>query len=172
MARFAELDENGVVVSIYNTDDYQAASRFGWVGIADNVEIGWRDGGDTYFYPPYATVGKYRFMFELFAQIEQLFLDASLKEAEALTPAQMLDPEMDERTAALVTLRNARLRFDALEVIELGDAATVAFLNACGVLGTFGPDPALAPLRIAEIQANTLAPDLRPEEAPAEEVPA
>lgn len=103
-------------------------------------------------------VGKYRFMFELFADIEQLFLDAFLTSAQSLTQSDLLDPAMDAQTQCLVVLRNAWQRFQALEFIELDAPATIKFLECCKTLGVFGVDLALADLRIASIRNDEDAP--------------
>jgi hypothetical protein len=143
--------ENGVVVDL-TPGDLEFADRVGLPLVEDEVQIGWIEDGPGFFRPPYDVVPKYRFLFELFADVEQLVLDATLTEADALLPAEMLDPNQDQRTADLIVIRNAWKRFQSLELIELGAPATVAFLNACNGLGVFGE---FGDLRIADIRDNT-----------------
>lgn len=101
------------------------------------------------------TVTKHRFLFELHHAFEQMALDAARKSADALTPAEIVDPA----NLNLAILRNAEARMAYATEVQLASPATLAFLTASKELGVYGPDPDLAELRIAAILANQLPPD-------------
>lgn len=107
-------------------------------------------------------VTAYRLLFELLQPLQQLVLDAAVLEANTiLTPAAMLDPAADDRTKALIIIRNGRERID-----KRGDAAFPldtpqmrTFLAAARTLKVFGQDvtpeeQSLADLEIGRILEN------------------
>jgi hypothetical protein len=152
--------ENDVITHLQQGGTLEFADAAGLPLVPDEVQIGWIADPTSpgNFRPPFDTVPKYRFLFELFSNQEQVILDARHNEAAALTSAEMLDPQITEYNAALVVMRNAKQRFDSLTVVELGASATVAFLQACKTVGVFGEDATAADTRIEAIQANTDSP--------------
>jgi hypothetical protein len=161
MGYVAKIENN--VVTAVSQGTLAFADAAGLTYSATPVEVGWVLDEDQTLRPPYGTVSRYRFLFELFHDVEQLVLDALRVQAATLTGPQMLDPEMSEETGALVVLRNAYERFKALHQIELGAPATLRFLETVAALGVFGPDPEVAALRVQQIRDNVDAPELAPD---------
>lgn len=153
--------ENDVITALQEGGTLEFSNASGLPLVPEEVQVGWVADPTTpgNFRPPYETVEKYRFLFQLFTDGEQVIMDARHNEASTLTSAQILDPAITPYNQALVVMRNAKQRFDSLTQVDLGSEATMRFLQACKVVGVFGEDAAVGDARIDDIRENRDAPE-------------
>lgn len=165
MARYA-LIESGRVANVILADPGNEPE--GAIAAPDDVGPGWSHDGRSFTAPTPEPVdirvNAYRLLFELLAPIQQLVLDAVFAEAQKMDPARMIASDQTAREGALVVIRNAKARLDALgeEPFNVQSPATAGFLGAARALGVFGPDgtaqeQAAADAHIARIMANEAA---------------
>lgn len=157
--RIAIMEEGRVIDIIEDGSQAVLERTSGAFEVEEDVEVGWEGDNTGEFWPHVISLHKKIFLFQQFHKVEQLALKAAYREATELSSAAMLDPEMDDRTKALIVVLIAKDHFDALDRIEPADPGTQEFLQACALLGVFGEDPEKAALRVAMITAGEMPPE-------------